>query len=212
MSFSFCWLNLKGIDGLFSGVFLCCSEGQGQRDGVELVAVCGDGCGMRTTARASLRAGGEVVKARHWGWLALRTWRTQDRKANGLSFEAMVVGVVDGELSCVLYFDVREPWRLAQVAEPANHTLPEQSSFEMPAPTTSLPQTSPPRSFPHIYAALIRSTFDDALESHPSMSIESRMLDIVTVARARASPTVSETINQQSFIMRIIFEHYDDAQ
>lgn len=65
MSFSFCSLNLKGIDGLFSGVSLCWIGRDGQRDGIGGGGswwVCGRG---RTTARASLRRAGVVVKARH---------------------------------------------------------------------------------------------------------------------------------------------------
>lgn len=65
MSSSFWAVNLKGIEGLFSGVLRC-------------------------TLRESLRAGVVTAKDRHWVRCSGRRARGALRQRNGVSFEAIV--------------------------------------------------------------------------------------------------------------------------
>lgn len=84
MSFSLIALNLKGIDGLFSGVLRCYAW---VRPSDDLLAL--DAC-KPTTLRESLRVTVETWNERLWNLAGERTARVLARSTQGANLDDMI--------------------------------------------------------------------------------------------------------------------------
>jgi hypothetical protein len=90
MSLLFCWVNLKGMLALFSGVSRCCVVDSQSVSILPLSAPTSFGVDMLTTARVSEATLDVTAKDRHRVREAIYNGRKADRNTEGASLDAII--------------------------------------------------------------------------------------------------------------------------